>query len=245
GSYQVIVNERFARKQWQGGSPLGKRLRVSQKGDEPWLTIVGVAADAATGGPMMMESTAPLLYTPAADSDAHAVLIRANAPAPLLATARSVLHGIDPALSPKLESATTIVRDSIATPKFVMTLLTVFTVLALLLAAVGLYGVMAYTVAQRTREIGIRVALGATRSRIARGVVTGGIALAIVGCGLGGAISLWGSKLIEHQLYGVAAHDAASFAAAVVVLLLAAGMACVVPVRRALAVDPMTAIRAD
>jgi ABC-type antimicrobial peptide transport system permease subunit len=126
-----------------------------------------------------------------------------------------------------------------------MLLLTLFTVLALILAAVGLYGVMAYSVAQRTREIGIRVALGATQGRIAKSVVVRGVVLATVGAvaGLGGAY--WGTRLIAKMLYRVAPLDAASFATGAAVLILTAVAACVVPTRRALAVDPIRAIRAD
>jgi putative ABC transport system permease protein len=126
-----------------------------------------------------------------------------------------------------------------------MLLLTVFTSLALVLAAVGMYGVMTYNVTQKTREIGIRVALGAPSGRIARSVLVTGAALAIVGSAIGLAFAAWGTKLIENQLYGVARSDVVSFVAAVVVLVGAALIACVVPMRRALSVDPITAIRAD
>jgi ABC-type lipoprotein release transport system permease subunit len=114
-----------------------------------------------------------------------------------------------------------------------------------LLAAIGLYGVMAYTVAEQTREIGIRVALGATRSRIARAIVMGGAAVAVFGAAVGMATAAWGTKLIQYQLFGVERSDAVSFIAPIVVLLGAAAVACIVPTRRALSVDPMTAIRAE
>ncbi len=244
-AHQIILNERFVRKQWHGASPIGKRIRVASKGTEPWLTIVGVATDAVTGGPLMKESTAPLIYSPAEDADAKAIMVRATSTDGLLDRVRAATRSVDPALTPKLDAVQAMVDEGIAAPRFVMLLLTMFTILALVLAAIGLYGVMAYTVAQRTREIGIRLALGAPRSRIARGVIAGGVALAVVGCVFGGVVSIWGTKLIENQLYGVAKHDPASMIAAAVVLLGAAVAACVVPARRALGVDPMTAIRAD
>jgi putative ABC transport system permease protein len=245
---QVIVNERFARKQWREASPLGKRIRVSSgdpKEQAPWRTIVGVAADAQAGGPMMKESTAPFLYFPAADSDAVAIMIRTDGAADLARPIQALVRSLDGQVTPKLESVEVQMAQSISAPRFVMLLLTTFTVLALVLAAIGLYGVMAYSVARRTREIGIRVALGATRSRISRAVVGGGVSLALVGSALGIAIALWGTKLIEHELYGVAQRDTVSLAASVIVLLAVGIVACVVPARRALAVDPMTAIRAD
>jgi predicted permease len=242
---QVIVNAGFAKKQWRGESPIGKRIRVAQKGTEPWLTIVGVAAEAATGGPVSEEATAPLLYTPAADSSTAALLVRTTGTADLLQPVQALAHTIDPRVTVKVLSVETGVADAIAEPRFVTLLLTLFTALALLLAAIGLYGVLGYAVAQRTREIGIRVALGATRTRIARGVLVGGVALAFTGAVVGLAIARWGTKVIETQLYGVAPSDRMSFLAAAVVLIIAALFACIVPTRRALAVDPITAIRAD
>lgn len=242
---QVIINERFARKQWNGASPIGHRIRVAGGGDEPWLTIVGVARDALTSGALMTESTAPMLYTPAADSDAQVILLRARSSDQLLERIAEQTKVVDAAATPKLDDVHQMVSGWLAAPRFVMLLLTAFTVLALALAAVGLYGVMAYTVTQRTREIGIRMALGATRSAIARRVVTNGVVLAAIGGVIGAAVSVWGTKLIEHQLYGVAARDVVSMVVAGVVLFGAAVLACVVPARRALGVDPATAIRAD
>jgi putative ABC transport system permease protein len=244
-SQQVIVNAGFARKQWPNESAIGKRIRIAQKGAEvPWRTIVGVASDASTSGPMS-ESSAPLLYTPARDAGAAALVIRTDGSADPLAPVQSLVRSIEPMLVPELTSVEHQMGQSIAGPRFVMLLLTVFTILALALAAIGLYGVMAYTVAERTREIGIRVALGAPRARIARAVIARGVAVAIAGAAAGLATAAWGTKLIEHQLYGVARSDAVSFVAAVIVLIGAAVAACVVPTRRALAVDPMTAIRAE
>ncbi len=244
-AHQVIVNAGFAKKQWPGESPIGKRLRVAQQGTEPWLTIVGVAAEAATGGPVSEEVTAPLLYTPAADSSAAALLVRTARTADLLQPVQALAHAVDQGVTVKVLSVETGIADAIAEPRFVTLLLTLFTVLGLSLAAIGLYGVLGYAVAQRTREIGIRVALGATRTRIARGVIIGGVALAVGGAAIGLAIARWGTKVIESQLFGVARSDSASFVAAAIVLLATALIACIVPTRRALAVDPMTAIRND
>jgi Acidobacterial duplicated orphan permease len=246
GANQVIVNAAFARKHWRDASAVGHRLRVAQKGASPWLTIVGVADDAATSGPMSVaEASTPMLYTPAADSVVEAIILRTEGAASPLTPLQALVRSIDPLLVPELHSAEQQMQQSIAAPRFVMLLLTVFTILALMLAAIGLYGVMAYSVAEQTREIGIRVALGATRSRIARAIILRGVAVAVAGSVVGIVAAAWGTKLIEHQLYGVARSDAFSFVAAIVVLLGAAGLACIVPTRRALAVDPMTAIRAD
>ena len=113
------------------------------------------------------------------------------------------------------------------------------------LAAVGLYGTLAYAVAQRTREIGIRIALGATRSRIASGVLANGIGLAAVGLVVGLVAAVWATKLIQKMLYGVSPNDAIAYLASGVVLLGVAALACVVPTRRATSVDAMVAMRAD
>lgn len=241
---QVIVNAGFARRTWGEQSALGKRLRIVYKSAPAWLTVIGVAADAATSGPMS-ESTAPLLYTPVTLKEARAILVRTDGSSNPLPHVQSVVRSIDPLVAPTVTSVEERMAQTIAAPRFVMVLLTVFTILALSLAAIGLYGVMSYTVAEQTRDIGIRVALGASRSRIARAVIARGMAVAAVGSVAGIIAATWGTKLIEHQLYRVPRTDVVSFAAAVVVLLGAALVACIVPTRRALSVDPMTAIRSE
>ena len=136
-------------------------------------------------------------------------------------------------------------HDSIAGPRFTMLLLSSFTVFALLLAAVGLYGVLAYAVAQRTREIGIRIALGATRRAIARAIVRQAAVLACVGMVIGLAGASWATKFIDKMLYGVPRGDPYSFAAGALLLFGTAMVACLVPMRRAVAVDPLIAMRAE
>jgi ABC-type antimicrobial peptide transport system permease subunit len=134
---------------------------------------------------------------------------------------------------------------SLAARRFTMLMLVVFTGIAVALASVGLYGVMAYSVAQRSREIGIRIALGATAGRVARGVVGRGAALGVGGVVLGLVAATWGTKLLANMLSGVTQRDPASFAAAALVLLLTAVVACVAPMVRAARVDPMVAMRSD
>ena len=136
-------------------------------------------------------------------------------------------------------------RDSLSRPRFTMLLLAAFTLLALVLAAVGLYGVLAYAVAQRTREIGIRIALGATRQSIARAIVGQGALLATIGIliGLGGAY--WATKFIAKMLYGVPRTDPYAFTAGAVLHFGTAILACIVPMRRAISVDPLIAMRAE
>ncbi len=244
-SRQLIVNAAFAHKHWQTGTAVGRRVRVVESDSTPWYTVVGVVNDAQTTGPEI-ESTAPIFYSPmSAFGPFPRVMVRIAGPASTLAPAMSTLKmlGLTQATPPK--SVADMMARYLAGPRFVMTLLTSLTLLALLLAAVGLYGMMAYTVAQQTREIGIRVALGASGDRIARSVVGRGAALALTGAAVGLAAATWGTRLIESQLHGVTRLDPVSFAVGALVLVVAALAACIVPTRRALSVDPMTAIRAD
>lgn len=244
---QVIVNEGFARKHWGSASALGHRLRVAQDDSTAWLTIVGVADNVATFGPLL-ENSAPMLYTPLNDAlgtGTPAIIVRTDGDAAVMVRVRSLVSSMDSHVPVAVENVEDGAADFIATPRYVMLMLSVFTVLALVLAAVGLYGVLAFAVAQRTHEIGIRIALGAPRRTVARSIVGRGAALALLGAGIGVVAAHWGTRLIRHELYGVAQTDPVSFTAAVIVLLGAAVAACVVPTRQALMVDPITAIRAE
>jgi putative ABC transport system permease protein len=242
---QVVVNAGFAKKYWPQGSALGRRIRVVYNGQGDWKTIVGVVADALTSG-LMGDATRPMLYLPSTDSSQPVVLIRVAPNADPIPSLRALVAQADPRLpSATVTNVESVMQRSIARPRFTMTLLVTFTVLALLLAAVGLYGVMAYAVAQQTREIGIRIALGATRSTIASSVLRRGVLMAAAGAVVGAVGARWASKLLESMLYGVGRTDPLSFAIGVAVLLMTALAACLVPVRRAVAVDPLISIRAD
>jgi putative ABC transport system permease protein len=174
------------------------------------------------------------------------LLVRATSGADPMGVVRSLIAQADPTLPPPtISNVESTMERSISGPRFTMVLLVVFTGLALILAAIGLYGVMAFAVAQQTREIGIRMALGATRMGIARSVLRRGVVLSCVGAVVGLLGARWGSKLLEHMLYGVGPSDPASFATGALVLVGTAVVACVVPMRRAVAVDPLVAIRAD
>jgi putative ABC transport system permease protein len=244
-SNEIVINAGFARRHWPGATAVGHRIRISFQGHgDDWKTIVGVVGDVSAIGPTRENST-PTLFLPRRRGDSPALYVRTNggsaATTGILAAARS-LH---PDLPPVIKSAESIVSGSIAAPRFIMLLLATFTALALVLACVGLYGVMAYTVAQRTREIGIRIALGASGSAIARTVMTRGALLAATGAAIGLVLSYWGTRIIEGSLFGISRLDVSSFAAGGLVLVLSAVVACVVPTRRAVGVDPIAAIRAD
>ena len=242
---QVIVNEGMARKHWPGESALGKRLKVSFDESGSWLTVVGVVADARTGG-VTSDPADPVFYTPVGRAFSLTALVRTSGTGDPLTHLRTTAASIDPNLPPPMVmSVEDAVTQGIARPRFTMLLLAVFAVLALVLSAVGLYGVMAYAVAQRTREIGIRIALGATRRTIARAVIGQGALLACTGVAAGMLAAAWGTQLLQKMLYGVERTDALSFAAGAAVLLATALLACVVPMNRAVRVDPQIAMRAE
>jgi putative ABC transport system permease protein len=242
---QVIVNAAFARQHWPVGAAIGHRVRVAYQGEGTWSTIVGVARDASISGPGS-QSAAPILYGPIGDVGRTSIMVRSRPGTDLSTSIHQLVHSLDPAMTPPVvRSMASVAAASIAGPRFTMLLLSIFTVLALLLAAVGLYGVMAYSVIQRTREIGIRVALGAQRSVIARIVVLRGLALALAGAALGLGGAYWATRLLTKLLYGVTPLDGTSFAVGAAVLVIVAVAACLIPTRRALAVDPILAIRAE
>lgn len=241
---QVVVNRGLAQKHWGNESPIGKRLRVVYDGQGDWYTVVGVVGDAATTG-LTISAADPILYMAGAGY-APAVMVRVAPGASPMPAIRTAVSSLAPTLPPpEVTNVAEFMSKTAAEPRFTMILLTIFTGLAVLLAAVGLYGVLAYAVAQRSREIGIRIALGASSGTIARGVVGQGVAFAAAGVVIGLVGAFWGTKLIDKMLYGVTRTDAASFTIGAVVLVITALVACIVPTRRAVAVDPLVAMRAE
>ena len=178
--------------------------------------------------------------------DELSVVMRSTArPATTLSAARDVMRALDPEL-PVYEARPLddLVRESIAERRFYALLLASFATLALVLAAVGIYGVIAYGVQQRRRELGIRIALGASRERVVGMVLRQGVALTIVGAALGLAGASMLTRVLRGQLFGVSTTDPMTFVAVPAILVVVAMIACVVPARRALAVDPASTIRA-
>lgn len=244
---QMIVNEALARRLWPGQSPVGRKLRLNYGGGGDWKTIVGVAANSMTAG-LTSDRDAPMMYFPIGHSSFFRpqLLIRTGGDARIAGILAGLVQSIDPRLPPPgVRSIEDAMRSTAARPRFMLVLLGIFAALAVGLAAVGLYGVLAYTVALRTREIGIRMALGATRRVVARSVILQALAMAGAGAALGLLAARWGVKLVSHTLYGVPETDPVSFTAGALVLGAIAVVACLLPVRRAVSVDPMIAIRAD
>jgi predicted lysophospholipase L1 biosynthesis ABC-type transport system permease subunit len=241
-----VVNETFARLFLPGVDPVGQRFSFG--GPEPdWITIVGVMADARRSG--VDHDARPGVILPFAQSTTRAtevVVHGAGDAAALLAVVRAAVHDVDPELPLRsLRTLDQLLADGIAQRRFVASLLSVFAALATLLAAVGIYGVMAYLVGRRTREIGIRVALGAARGTIVRGVLREAMVQSAVGIGLGalGAAAL--TRLLRAQLFGLEPNDPATFAAVAAILGLVALAASGIPAARAARVDPTVALQSE
>lgn len=254
GSLRVlIVSEGLAKKYWPGEDAIGKRIKWGPpESQSPWLTVVGVVGDVKQG-PLDLPTT-PHTYQPLAqlnDSGVEgiarsldlAVLARGK-PATLAATLRNQLRALDPAVPlTKVRTMDEILGSSVSPRRFNTLLLIAFAAVALLLASIGLYGVISYSVSQRTHEIGIRMALGAQKRDVLRLVVGQGIVLALVGVGVGVALALGLTRFLSSQLYGVKPGDPITFIVVSLVLIAVALLACYIPARRAARVDPVVALR--
>jgi putative ABC transport system permease protein len=245
----ALISDTFARRYWPGEDPLGKRIKFpgSTARPEPWRTIVGVVRDVKQYG-VDKESTMQL-YLPEAQlpvSWLTLVVRTAGDPAQTLSAIRNEIRGVDPDQA-VFEVATMegLLAESIARRRFVMILLAGFAALALTLAAIGIYGVMAYTVAQRTQEIGVRMALGAQASDVLKLVVGQGMRLALGGVGIGLAAACGLTHLMTTLLFSVSAIDPLTFGVIPLLLIAVALLACYIPARRATKVDPMIALRCE
>jgi putative ABC transport system permease protein len=244
----VIVDEKFADKWWPDENPMGKRLqihRTSPDPNAPWSEVVGVVRHVKHYGVdnFSRESIYLCMYQNIEDS--MTVVVRAQGdPLSLVAPIRHVLSQIGPDVPmDNIQTLQAIGKERSFMRRLTTTVLGVFALTALLLAALGIYGVMAYTVSRRTNEIGIRIALGACMADIVRMVLRQGARLTFIGIGVGLAGSLALGRLISSFLFGITAYDPITFISVVVVLTSAALLACYLPARRAAKVDPMEALR--
>jgi predicted permease len=237
----VIVNQSMANRFWPGQRATGHRLRIQGE----WRTVAGVARDIKYH--RVNEEPQPFLYLPmlqAGRTDAN-ILVRSEMPtAAVVSMVRAAAQSLDSKVQP-LETVDLagLVYVSLFANRMAATLATVLGVLGMLLAAIGIYGVLSYNVSQRFREIGIRMALGAQSRDILRLVVGQGLRLTVIGAGLGAAFGLAATSAMRSLLYGVSATDPLTFAAVVCVVALAGGFASYIPARRALRVDPLVALR--
>ena len=257
----AIVSERIVRefhlRQGYGGQDfpggpteaLGRRVRLDDRGE--WLTVVGVVADIRQRG--LDQDVKPMIYAPFQQERAAPFLLRFVSFVARTSTPASVVEGIRAEIrrvAPDLPIASTLTMDeavaaSVATPRFRMWLLVLFATTATLIAACGLYGLMAYAVAQRRREIGVRMALGAARRDVLRLVLTRALRIVVFGLivGLAGAVGV--TRVLQTFLFGVTPTDPLVFTAVTLLLLAVGLMAAWLPARRATRIDPWAALRAE
>jgi predicted permease len=256
----VVINDSFARKYWKTGDPLGQRITIGHglgaDFEEGPREIVGIVANVREVG--LDSGEVAVMYLPTGQLTNGVTKLANNLipaswivrtqtdPLTSAAAIQSQLLAIDPQLSMlKVRTMEKVMVDSTTRQNFNMLLLTVFASVALLLASIGIYGLLAYTVQQRTQEIGIRMALGANRSNMMQLVLRQGFLLVGIGIVLGLAASYGLTRLLSGLLFGVKASDPATFAAVTAVLALVAFVAALIPARRATRIDPVIAIRAE
>jgi putative ABC transport system permease protein len=238
----VIINQDMVRRYWPDEDPIGKRLAV---GNGPWRTVVGVVGDVKQAG--LDIETRPEMFWPYYQlplSFSTFVVRTSGDPEAMTSGVRRAMQDIDEALPLyDIKPVNEVISESVAPRRFNMLLLSIFAGLALVLAAVGLYGVISYSVSQRTHEIGIRMALGASHKSVLRLVVGQGMILALIGVGIGVIASFFLTKFMATLLFGVSATDPLTFVGISVLLTGVSIVASFIPARRAMKVDPMVALR--
>ena len=242
----AVVNEAFARMYWPGQDPLGRRFR-STRAKAPWITVIGVIANARTQS--LAEGARPFVYLDLYQTGGKhlTVFLRGQLDtAAIPENVRAQIQSVDPSL-PVFGARTldATIASSLAARRFALSVVTLFALTAVLLAGLGVYGVIAYVVSERRREIGIRLALGAEGRSITSGILWGGVKLTAAGAAAGLACALMTSRLLASLLYDVAPVDVPTFAAVTAVLLGVGLAACYVPARRALRVDPIELLRSE
>jgi putative ABC transport system permease protein len=246
----VVINESFASKYWPNQNPIGRHFVFGNRKpgpNESWITIVGVIGDMRRRG--LHQGARLEVFFPSGQNSARnmqLLITSSGPPLALVPAVRAAIRALDP-LSPVTEISTVEAQigESLAVRRFQVQLLGLFSVLAVLLAAVGIFGLMAQLVVRRTPEIGIRMALGATPREVLKIVVRQGVVSAAVGAaaGIGGALAL--GRVLQSLLFGVSPFDPISYAGAIGVMALAVLLACSLPASRAARVDPMLAMRND
>ena len=245
--HRFIVSEAFVRKYLPGEEPLGKQISVEMNNENPFGEIVGVVGDVSD---KTLDSELPptvyYIHSHLTYGEMVFVLRAENDALALSEPARKIIQGMDPELPvSQVRTMETVVRQTFASQQFSAVLLGGFSLASLLLAAIGVYGVLAYSVSQRTREIGVRIALGAEPLTITRMVVASGARMVMIGAAAGLAAALALSGLMKSLLFGIGPRDPLTFVAAPVIFVVVALVAAYVPARRAARVSPMEALRAE
>jgi predicted permease len=242
----VIINETLARHLFPNEDPLGKRLAFMRgRGQSNYLEIVGIAQDAKYKS--LLETPLPHLYVPWLQQYQSTMTLHAlveGDPSSLVAAVRHEVQAIDKNLPVyKVMILAKQLRNSVMSQQLVAELIGIFGFLALLLAGIGLYGLVAYSVTQRTQEIGIRMALGAQKEDILRLIINHSLALTLLGLAIGLSTSFFLSRFLSSSLYGVSATDPATFFVISLILTGVALLASLIPARKAMSIDPTTALR--
>jgi putative ABC transport system permease protein len=249
----IFLNETAARQFFPAENPIGHRLRLSGA-DQPWRTVAGIVGDlhhrglAAAVSPEMFIPLGQFRhFSPTGQARGLTLVIRSETdPLALVPAVRGALRAVDPEIPPaRIRDMSAVVAASVADRRLNMMLMASFGALALTLAAIGVYGVMAYQVTRRTREMGVRLALGASADSVRTLVIADGMRLVGIGLACGLAIALVSGSLIQHLLFGTGARDMPTLAVAAAVLATAGFVACVIPATRATKVDPMIALRSE
>jgi hypothetical protein len=244
----VIINETFARQCFPNQNPLGKYLSDPQEDNErpiglqPGYLIVGIAGDAKYNS--LRSEIQPTMYMPLVRNGAHFELRTAADPLALVKVVHEIVSGVDDNLPLfDVRTQTEQIDQTLYLDRLMSQISSAFALLALVLACIGLYGLLSYEVARRTRELGIRMALGGQRRDLLRLVVSQGILLVLIGAAIGIATAIGVTRFMSTILYGVHADDPLTFAGVAILLTLVALAACYIPARRATRVDPMVALR--
>jgi predicted permease len=246
----AIVTPGIAERLWPGPDPIGKTVATNYMVDV-WMTVVGVVSEASSWSMprgSQNEIYVPLAQQPNAEPARMQLIVTmrtAGDPAALIPVVRDRLRTLAPGSPARLSTLEERIATSAADRRFAMFALTAFGVIALVLAGIGIYGVVSYTVVTRTREIGIRMALGAAPAAVRSEVLRGAAAMALGGIAVGTIVGLFATKYLESSLYGISSRDPAAYVAGGGVLLLAALLGAYVPARRSSRVDPLIAIRGD
>jgi predicted permease len=243
----AVINQTFARRFFPNTNPIGKQVRDTYSGNPAEMIVVGVAADAKYNN--LREQAMPRIYAPLANpmwenpSAVYEVRTYAD-PQAVAAALRQVVQDMAPTLPPiEIHTMSGLVDESLQTDRFIEQLASAFSLLALLLAAIGLYGLMGYTVARRTRDIGIRLALGAEPANVLWQVLSETLVLVLIGIAIGVPAALGGTHLARSLLFGLGFADPVAILFAATLLALVAALAGFLPARRASRVDPMVALR--
>ncbi|HEY1910710.1 MAG TPA: ABC transporter permease [Vicinamibacterales bacterium] len=242
----AVINEAMARAFWPKADPIGAHVKLSGSATA-WTTVVGIVADARTE--TLADADVPQIYASSYQKTAKHLAIFLRGPTDTAAAAdrvREIVQQLDPALpvfgARRLPDE---IAASVAGRRFVLQIIAVFGLTALVLSALGIYGVMSYTVAAQTHEIGVRLALGAPRTTILAGIMGRGLVVTAAGTVAGAVCAAMVARLMAATLYGVPPFDPLTFAAVTIVLLGVAVVACLIPARRATRIDPLTALRSE